>query len=428
MTSMNDDLISATNLEEAQQWGEAANKYLSAAKIESSLLHLEKAAWCFSRNEDFQRAIECLDVLADREPQKAKWPYMIGYQHYAQKNWTKAIEWFEKALQLKNDYFVVKYRLAYSYYQITGNYKQLTKAEYWKALGLLEECHALWKGFGDEKRKREKSTYFSVNFLHGKMLMNLDKHRDKAITLLENALKIDGNDEACKYNLAKAYYLAGEYEFAQKALPVSKQYYVIELNAYIHAKIGNYDIALSQISSLLQRRKKDYLYSFLAHVHLLRGEKYKALEAIKTALKLGGNNHKNHFVYAKVLHEFGLFKTALKEIDKAIQIKASRYDSAYTECEELRHDILRKMNDDYGEDENLLKKLLKTESGEDGENHGIIKNYNSNKGFGFISSENGDLFFHISKVNNSDIMVGDKVEYSIGSTPKGACAINVKKL
>ncbi|QEN03840.1 cold-shock protein [Thiospirochaeta perfilievii] len=59
---------------------------------------------------------------------------------------------------------------------------------------------------------------------------------------------------------------------------------------------------------------------------------------------------------------------------------------------------------------------------------GIVKWFNSTKGYGFITQENGnDLFVHTSEIQGY-IDEGDKVEFEIGDGQKGPCAINVKKL
>lgn len=60
---------------------------------------------------------------------------------------------------------------------------------------------------------------------------------------------------------------------------------------------------------------------------------------------------------------------------------------------------------------------------------GTIKKLISDKGFGFISTEGDDLFFHRSGVvdgNFEDLREGDSVEYTKGQGPKGPCAENVK--
>jgi CspA family cold shock protein len=61
--------------------------------------------------------------------------------------------------------------------------------------------------------------------------------------------------------------------------------------------------------------------------------------------------------------------------------------------------------------------------------HGTIKKLVSDKGFGFIKGEDGELFFHRSSVAGdgfSELREGQAVEYTEGQGPKGPRAENVK--
>jgi len=58
---------------------------------------------------------------------------------------------------------------------------------------------------------------------------------------------------------------------------------------------------------------------------------------------------------------------------------------------------------------------------------GTVKFFNTNKGFGFITQDEGDdLFFHVSEVQGQEPKDGDKVEYEVGQGRKGPCAVSVK--
>ena len=422
----NDFLSSANELEKELKWAEAATLYERILEKTPSVDLYERAAWCFSRAGVYQKAIEYLIVLHEQEPLSAKWLYMIGYQYYCKKEWSLATEWFEKALILYPDYFVVKYRLAYAYIQTAGVYMKLTKAEYWKAIGHLKDCHNLWETFDDAKKQRERNTYFDVNFLHGKILMDLPRHYLDAISLFRKALSIRPNDEFARYNLAKTFYLSEDYQNAKANMPSGNQYYIVELTAYIEAKLGNYDKSISIIQKLLLRRKKDYLYSFLAEVYLLKSDLDKAYKAANEALLIGKANHKNFYITAKVYYEYGLFDKAIENLDCGIKLKRQKYDSGYSDCEDLKQKIIFEKPFNYEDDQGLIEKLSNQLTPQSMQ--GIIHKYNTEKGYGFIRQGTKDIFFHISNCKYNDIATGDKILFSTTATDKGLKAIDIIKV
>jgi len=63
---------------------------------------------------------------------------------------------------------------------------------------------------------------------------------------------------------------------------------------------------------------------------------------------------------------------------------------------------------------------------------GVVKWFNGQKGYGFISRENGDdVFVHFSAIESEGYRTlneGDEVEFEVTDGPKGLQATNVKKI
>lgn len=62
--------------------------------------------------------------------------------------------------------------------------------------------------------------------------------------------------------------------------------------------------------------------------------------------------------------------------------------------------------------------------------NGIVKFFNSARGFGFITPDNGeaDLFVHVSSVTMGTLSDNDKVSFETTEGQKGLCATDVKVL
>ncbi len=61
---------------------------------------------------------------------------------------------------------------------------------------------------------------------------------------------------------------------------------------------------------------------------------------------------------------------------------------------------------------------------------GIVKWFNADKGFGFITPEDGskDLFVHHSEIQSGTMNDGQAVEYEVRQGQKGPCANKVNAI
>lgn len=412
----------AAGYEKKGDWPSAIAVYKQIYDKTPTLTVISKLAWCYSRNNDFKAAkTECAKLI-EKEPKNPKWLYMYGYQFYMEKNWEKAVTYYEKALEYNPQFFIVLYRIAYAYLQMAGNFLKLTKSEYWKAIGYLREAHQLWESFSIEGKNTKKNTYYDVNFLHGKALMLIPNHNDEAIKLFKQALAFKDNPD-CRYNLAKALYYDKQYKQAKQVLPDNQKYYVVELSAYIEYKLGNTEEALAITSKLMQKRSKDYLFCFVANIQLEIENYLDAYQYTKKAIASNPQNHKNYYMLAQIYYKLGLLKKALKAIDKAKSLRKKKYNSNYRECEELHKQIISVLTPEYIEDIQLVESLETINNSTF--YTGTIVQYDDKRGFGFVYINNQRIFVHISKSKHGKLYDGAKIQFEIETTKKGEQAINI---
>jgi cold shock CspA family protein len=298
-----------------------------------------------------------------------------------------------------------------------------------KSIGEINDCHKLWKSYSEEQKKQMKKAYFKINFLHGKISMNLPKYRKKAIELFKTALSLNNNDDDVKYNLAKTYYLEGEYKLAKENIPIGQKYYVLELDSFIDAKLGNYDTAISKIKNLLLKKEKGYLLRTLAEIYLCTENLELAFVSIKEAESIDKNNHKIYYTLGKIYYKYGLLKKALENLEKSVNISIRNFNVEFKDSIILKEEIQGKIiNLNYTKDDDKLLNKLTSSFHKDLTKTGNILKYDNKRGFGFICKGKEKVFFHYSKCNYNNINVGDNVKFKTRKTNKGLEAFDIKKI
>lgn len=392
---------------------------------------LEKQAWCYSRTNRYDEAIAIYKDLLQKQPDKALWHYSLGYQYYAQKNYLASIPHFEKALEYYPNYFKVKYRVAYALFQVAGVDNSWTKAEFWKAVQHLKDCHNIYTSYNDEEKEKSKSTYADICALHGKSIVNSKNYLDKAIEYFQTSLSLKENDDV-KYQLAKACFTKGDGEAALEILPAnSKSFYIEQLKSDIFAAQGD----LSKSNEILLRtvrfHRKDFLYQRLAQNYIGLSDAVKAVEYALLAIQNGKRNHKNYFICGQAYYVMQNFKTAVTYFEQARAKKQQAFGIDYVEA---LQEVERIMAETDGSPTDMITGntvLQRSAKLTDGHKKGVVKTYNSNRGFGFIKENisNQDFFFHYRQYENGNVtpQIGVAVTFETEQTSKGDQAKNIQQ-
>ena len=413
------------------KWNEAI---IFISKLHSPLPNelADKLGWCYSRMERYVDAIKIYKDLVKRAPEQASYYYALGYQYYVQKKYKMAIQYFEEALILNKNYFIVRYRVAYSYLQLSGTHMQFTKSEFWKAISHFQECHHIFKKLDENQTHGNKKTYSRICFAHGRALMSSKLHVNKCIELLSSALELDKDNIDICYNLSLAYFNNDEFEKASEILKNLSyagkiKYYVRELEAQINVALNNPSKAVSILSELAKTRKKDYIYRRLAECFLEMKNIEKALEFSIKSIEIGKENYKNFLTCAHVYKFKKQYKTAISFLQQARSKKQEKYKQ---DCPEAIREIetilleLDTANDTVKQSSAKIIFIPERKTG-------TITKWNFERGFGFIinSETNDEYFIHIRQYSKGiEPFIGQKVQFDTEQSQKGVHAINVSVL
>ena len=350
----------------------------------------------------YEEAIEVFRDLVRREPKKANWPYMLGYQYYGQEQWKEALTWFDRAVGLWDGYLVALYRKGYAHTRLGET--QLAKQAF-------QTCIGIWQSLEGEEQRRQTKHYSDACFQLGKILLSRGQSRN-AENVLSEAVEYDPSDAHKHYGLGKALLKLGKTE---EALGQFQTAYRIEPNKdYISVYVARAHIALQQyqqaeavLEQIPARQRRDYVWQELGKLRLGQRQPRLALKALEQAVRLNPRNHNHHYFLGQAYETVGHLMVAHKEYEQAIRLRQRHYDLGFPEAQErltvLEQNAAANGIELAGNDE--------TPTSPDG----YIKTFKGDRGLGFISREDRkDVFFHVSDVANpADIEVGAGVTFQV---------------
>lgn len=405
----------ARQLADARSWSGAADICEKASELAPDDKRiLDKLGWYLSRAKRYDEAIEVYKDLVIRDPNLAKWPYMVGYQYYGQEQWREAIQWFDRALELWDSYLVVLYRKGYAH-------SALNETD--SARQAFQKCLVVWRSLEGEERERGSKCYSDACFQLGKSLLSGGQSRN-AEQVLSEAVEHGPPDAHKHYNYGKALLKnnkTGEaleqFQRANRIEP-GKDYILVHM-ARAQMDLKQYQQAESSLEQIPPRRRKAYVWHEVGKLYLEKGTPQQAVAPLEKATKLDPRNHNQFYTLGQAYEASG---------------QPARAHKAYTRAAELRQ---RHFNLDFPEVRGRIAAIEQQATENGVELHpeddtascpdGYIKTFKPNRGFGFISRDKGaDVFFHISDVTNPfAIEIGAGVQFGIMDSEKGPRAIQV---
>lgn len=416
---MNTQQVNTSELERATQavkenrWADAITDLRTAHERAPDNCDIwGQLGFALSRNEQYAEAIRVFEELSDKEPTSPKWPYMVAYQHYQQKAWARAIEWFDKALKLRPGYVKVLYRKGYAH---------LALGQEQEGIEALTSCISSWTKMTGSAQEAERPSYGKAHFQLGKIYLKKGR-AFKARGHLQIAAQIDSKDHDVLYELGQCYLKLNLLDDAIRTLQAADQIkpgtdYVLDRLAQAHAQKGEYSVAERVYQRIPEQRRRPFVLQHLGMMHLEQGQHQKALPYLEAAAKKQRDNHNIHYALGRAQEASGQLRAAHASYTRAVNCRKAKYNLEFKEAQ----DALKRTT------ENLATAPPAETAETPKDNEGVIESYNESRGFGFISSKTQPrIFFHVSSlIGVKKPVQGLRVTFSTEASPKGRRAVRV---
>ncbi|MFW9971074.1 MAG: tetratricopeptide repeat protein [Candidatus Odinarchaeota archaeon] len=171
---------------------------------------------------------------------------------------------------------------------------------------------------------KNKARYYQFKSF---VLRHLRKY-DEALEAIDIAIKLDPERLSSFFYKSKIYFHKEDFNAAVKVIDDNlknfpdKEKELIVHKAFLLKKLNSIDEALKLIDNLREKDPNNLdLLNNKVYFHLYKGDKAGAIENGKLLTKLDPENGNFHDSYGEILTEFGEYKQALKEFQKAIEIE-----------------------------------------------------------------------------------------------------------
>ena len=388
----------------------------SYAADQSNVDVASKLGFAFSQNREFDRAIEVFKHLSSIQSERAVWPYSVGYQLYIQSYWVQAIEWFDKALNLNPDYIKALYRKGYA---------QLQSGKREEGLQTLQQCIKAWEQSSQKDQKTDRKYYAKANFAVGKAYLTVGLSL-KARRPLERAVEFDSEDADKQYELGKCLLVNGNADGAIEQLTKANSLkpgldYVLDRLAQALMAKGDLNRAEETYKMIPEHRRRPYILKNMGELYLDLKQPNKAEGILRQALKKDRNSHNIHYLLGRALEALDSKRAARLAYIQAVELRKKNYDRDFPDAQ-ARIEQLDSVLPDVS--------ISPDYTTVDGNEHGNIEYYNTQKGYGFIVSDTGKkVFFHVTNIVGNILPTeGASVLFQYEDSPKGPKATKVNLL
>jgi tetratricopeptide (TPR) repeat protein len=372
-----------------------------------------KLGFALSRDQKYDEAIRVFEGLTEREPHMAKWPYMIGYQYFDQKDWPQSIEWFSKALELRRGYVKALYRKGYAHVAL-GQEPQ--------AINAFTECVSSWEKMKPEAQELDRSNYGKAQFQLGKVYFKKGLSL-KARRHLQVAAQIHSTDQDVLYELGQCYLRNNQLDDALSTLQAADRIkpgtdYILDRLAQTFARKGDYAAAEKQYQRIPEKRRRPFVLQHLGSMYLQQGDHRKALPFLESAARKQPDNHNIQYALGTAQEAAGQFTAAHDSYIRAVKLRKTKYNLEFKEAAAA----LKRTG------ERIASLPPPSQPEKSGGNEGVIESYNENRGFGFIRGDpQSRVFFHVSAIlGRKRPAAGLRVSYETEPSPKGLRAARVE--